>query len=126
MEIVPGTVSHLNHVLKEHVSDEAQALLRDQNDVPDDLQNVATERLKHGTGRFSHVLLVPQPSDSPNDPLNWPTWKKDLILFLVGMSAAVVGAYGPMLGPGFVVISAELGITVNVLSEATVRALPYL
>jgi hypothetical protein len=35
------------------------------------------------------------------------------------MSAAVVGAYGPMLGPGFVVISAELGITVNVLSEAT-------
>ena len=55
-----------------------------------------------GTGRFSHVLLVPQPSDSPNDPLNWPLWKKDLILFIVGMSAAIVGAYGPMLGPGFV------------------------
>ena len=35
------------------------------------------------------------------------------------MSAAVVGAYGPMLGPGFVVISEELGITVEVLSQAT-------
>ena len=80
---------------------------------------MATERLKHGTGRFSHVVLVPQPSDSPNDPLNWPLWKKDFILFIVGMSAAVVGAYGPMLGPGFVPISEELGITVEVLSQAT-------
>lgn len=35
------------------------------------------------------------------------------------MSAAVVGAYGPMLGPGFVPISAQLGITVEVLSQAT-------
>ena len=35
------------------------------------------------------------------------------------MSAAIVGAYGPMLGPGFVVISAQLGITVVVLSQAT-------
>jgi hypothetical protein len=35
------------------------------------------------------------------------------------MSAAVVGAYGPMLGPGFVPISEELGITIDVLSEAT-------
>lgn len=97
----------------------AQALLRDQNDVPDELQGADTQRLKHGTGRFSHVLLVPQPSDSPNDPLNWPTWRKDVILFIVGMSAAVVGAYGPMLGPGFVPIAAELGITVEILSQAT-------
>ena len=44
-----------------------------------------------------------------------PTWKKDFILFIVGMSAAVVGAYGPMLGPGFVPISAELGITVRLI-----------
>ncbi|KAK3725445.1 hypothetical protein LTR37_000415 [Vermiconidia calcicola] len=102
MEIVPGT-----------------ALLHDQNDVPDELRGVGTERLKHGTGRLSHVLLIPQPSDDPDDPLNWPLWKKDLILFIVGMSAAVVGAYGPMLGPGFVPIAAELGITVIVLSEAT-------
>ena len=25
--------------------------------------------LKKGTGRNSHVVLVPQPSDDPNDPL---------------------------------------------------------
>lgn len=93
--------------------------MRDNTDLPHELAGLPSERLKHGTGRFSHVVLVPQPSDSPNDPLNWPTWRKDMILFLVGMSAAVVGAYGPMLGPGFVPISQELGITVEVLSQAT-------
>ena len=35
------------------------------------------------------------------------------------MSASVVGAYGPMLGPGFVPIAAELGITVSILSQST-------
>jgi len=35
------------------------------------------------------------------------------------MSAGVVGAYGPMLGPGFVSIAKEIGITVDVLSEST-------
>lgn len=24
--------------------------------------------LKRGTGRFSHIVLIPQPSDDPNDP----------------------------------------------------------
>ena len=38
--------------------------------MPDELRDVAHERLKHGTGKFSHIVLVPQPSDSPNDPLN--------------------------------------------------------
>ena len=44
-----------------------------------------TALLKHAKskGRDSDVLLVPQPSRSPNDPLNWPLWKKDLMLFLI-------------------------------------------
>jgi hypothetical protein len=24
-------------------------------------------------------VLVPQPSDSPNDPYNWPRWKKEMV-----------------------------------------------
>ena len=38
--------------------------------------------LKKGTGRHAHVVLVPQPSDDPNDPLNWPLWQRDLLLLL--------------------------------------------
>ncbi|KAF2184138.1 MFS general substrate transporter [Zopfia rhizophila CBS 207.26] len=101
-ELVPGT-----------------ACMNDQADLPAELHDIPTEQLKHGTGKYSHIILVPQPTDDPNDPLNWPTWKKDMILCIVGLSAAVVGAYGPMLGPGFIPISAELGISINTLSQST-------
>ncbi|OTB01174.1 hypothetical protein M426DRAFT_64522 [Hypoxylon sp. CI-4A] len=94
-------------------------ILADQSDVPEEYRNVSRDLLKHGTGRHSHIILAPQPTDSPNDPLNWPTWRKDLILVIVGLSAGVVGAYGPMLSPGFVEIAAALDITVNTLSQAT-------
>ncbi|CAG8949735.1 hypothetical protein HYFRA_00004054 [Hymenoscyphus fraxineus] len=102
MELVPGT-----------------AFMNDQSDVPSELEQIPRNYLKHGTGRLSHVILVPQPTDSPNDPLNWPLWKKDSILLIVGLSAAVVGAFGPMLSPGFVQISHELDISINTLSQAT-------
>ncbi|KAG9234149.1 major facilitator superfamily domain-containing protein [Amylocarpus encephaloides] len=102
MELVPGT-----------------ACMNDQSDVPREYEQVPRSHLKHGTGRLSHVILVPQPSDSPNDPLNWPLWQKDLILLIVGFSASVVGAFGPMLSPGFVEVSKELNISVNTLAQAT-------
>ena len=39
-----------------------------------------------------YVALAPQPSDSPNDPLNWSSWRKYwhtfLVLFIVGFTAA--------------------------------------
>jgi len=44
--------------------------MNDQSDLPPELGLVPVDRLKHGTGRYAHVILVPQPSDSPNDPLN--------------------------------------------------------
>lgn len=33
-------------------------------------QQQLTSNLKHGTGKDEHIVLVPQPSDSPNDPLS--------------------------------------------------------
>jgi MFS family permease len=102
MELVPGT-----------------ACMTDQTDLPPELHDLPVERLKHGTGKHAHIILVPQPSDDPNDPLNWPTWKKDRVLVIVGMSAAVVGAYGPMLGPGFIPIAKELNISINTLTQST-------
>jgi MFS family permease len=42
-----------------------------------------------------------------------------MILIIVGLSAAVVGAYGPMLSPGFVEVSQNLGISIETLSQAT-------
>ncbi|KAI5857327.1 MFS general substrate transporter [Durotheca rogersii] len=54
-EPVPGTV---------HLQAEAGRRLRNRS------------RLKHGTGRHADIVLAPQPSDSPNDPLNWSRARK--------------------------------------------------
>lgn len=66
--------THLEHVPGTSVfSDDANAAaLRTY-------EGVDLNRLKHGTGKNAHIVLVPQPSDDPNDPLNWPTWKKHCV-----------------------------------------------
>lgn len=43
--------------------------------------------LKHGTGRNSHIVLSPQPAEDPNDPLNWPAWKKEVIIAILCLGA---------------------------------------
>lgn len=63
-----------------------------------------------------HSDPLPPPTKQPM--LTLPR-KKDMILFIVSLSAAVVGAYGPMLGPGFVPVAADLGISVAVLAQST-------
>lgn len=42
----------------------------------------AVKLAKHG-----HTKLIPQPSQDPNDPLNWPSRKKNLYLFIVELTA---------------------------------------
>ncbi len=34
-----------------------------------------------------HTRLIPQPSDDPNDPLNWSWGTKHLVLFIVSITA---------------------------------------
>lgn len=36
------------------------------------------------------IILVPQPSDDPNDPLNWRLWVRDLISLLCGYCALLI------------------------------------
>lgn len=31
--------------------------------------------------------LIPQPSDDPKDPLNWSSWTKHIMLFIVALTA---------------------------------------
>lgn len=35
------------------------------------------------------IILSPQPSDDPDDPLNWPLWQRDLITFLLCLLAVM-------------------------------------
>ncbi|EKJ73008.1 hypothetical protein NXS19_014233 [Fusarium pseudograminearum] len=64
--------------------------------------------LKHDpTGK---IVLVPQPSNDPNDPLNWPAWRKHMFTVSIGIGCGVVGAIGPLLGPAMVPLAEEFGV----------------
>jgi MFS family permease len=57
------------------------------------------------------VVLVPQPSDDANDPLNWASWKKHMLLVLVafgGWNADFASGVGI---PSLLLQGAEWGIT---------------
>lgn len=51
-----------------------------------------TSNLKHGTRRHSHIVLVPQPSEDPNDPLNWPAHRKLVIIMLASLGGCIFAA----------------------------------
>ena len=51
-----------------------------------------THDLKHATGSNSDLILIPQPSEDLNDPLNWPQWQKDLQLAILGFGATIFAA----------------------------------
>lgn len=43
------------------------------------------------------TLLIPQPSDDPRDPLNWPAWRKHMTLLVICLAGAM-GDYGSATG----------------------------
>jgi MFS family permease len=43
------------------------------------------------------ILLVPQPSDDPNDPLNWPRWKRDTITAILSFLSVIAATLSPLL-----------------------------
>lgn len=53
------------------------------------------------------VILHPQPHNDPNDPLNWPIWRRDLCLLIVGFQTFLGGGQGPILAAGMSVLSEE-------------------
>ncbi|KAF9446134.1 MFS general substrate transporter, partial [Macrolepiota fuliginosa MF-IS2] len=73
--------------------------------------------LKRGTGRHAHVILVPQPSDDPRDPLNWPRWKKEACFWTLAFTASLDGALSPMVGPGYVLLAKQFGVSVDTIAS---------
>ncbi|KAL2830305.1 major facilitator superfamily domain-containing protein [Aspergillus cavernicola] len=67
--------------------------------------------LKHNES--GDIVLVPQPSDSPNDPYNWPRLKKELFTIAFGWGCGCTGAVGPILGAAFVPLAEDFGVPLN-------------
>src|SRR5436190_15307542 len=89
--------SKLNHVPGTVLLDEQAGHTEDQ-----------TRNLKHGSGKDVHIILAPQPSEDPNDPLNWSQFRKDLVLAILCFGAIINAAtQGPLLVAGMVDIATE-------------------
>ncbi|TGJ85811.1 hypothetical protein E0Z10_g2957 [Xylaria hypoxylon] len=80
--------------------------------------------LKYGTGKYSMVELSPQPSEDPNDPLNWPLWKKNLNFVALLSMVAVVGAMKTALVSVHSVLAAEQGV--NYTRVVALTAVPLM
>lgn len=48
---------------------------------------------------------IPQPSDDPNDPLNWPLWRRDLITFGLCFAGILATSLGSILASNTLVMS---------------------
>lgn len=63
--------------------------------------------------RNTDIVLIPQPSDDINDPLNWPSWKKTLafapIVIFTALGTWVIGG----LGTALVLLMIEFGKDLN-------------
>ncbi|KAI1129307.1 major facilitator superfamily domain-containing protein [Nemania abortiva] len=65
------------------------------------------------------IILDPQPDDSHNDPLNWPSWRRDLALLSLGLYCMVGGGITPILAAGFTDVATDYGIDVSRVSLTT-------
>ena len=65
------------------------------------------------------IILVPQPSDDPNDPLNWPLWKRDLITFILSMIAILATCLGPILAANTLTLTFHFIVSFTKVAELT-------
>lgn len=63
-------------------------------------------------------MLVPQPSDDPNDPLNWSRFKKGSILLTISIAAFLADFQSGAGIPCIVPQGLEWGITPNHVNYA--------
>ncbi|KAF5237728.1 hypothetical protein FAUST_5908 [Fusarium austroamericanum] len=65
------------------------------------------------------IILEPQPEDSGNDPLNWPSWKRDAALLSLGFYCMIGGGTTPLIAAGFTDVAEEYDVDVERVALTT-------
>ncbi|KAJ4321084.1 hypothetical protein N0V84_005553 [Fusarium piperis] len=65
------------------------------------------------------IILEPQPEDSANDPLNWPSWRRDVALLSLGFYCMIGGGTTPLVAAGFTDIAETYSVDVERVSLTT-------
>ncbi|RVX72824.1 hypothetical protein B0A52_03177 [Exophiala mesophila] len=67
---------------------------------------------KHEAGGNNQIVLIPQPSSDPDDPLNWTWWRKNHNRFWQIMWTVVGCAIISSLSPAYLLIQEDTGIPI--------------
>lgn len=65
------------------------------------------------------MILDPQPDDSMNDPLNWPTLRRDAALLSLGFYCMLGGGMTPVLAAGFNDVAETYNVSVPQVALTT-------
>ncbi|KAI4195812.1 MAG: hypothetical protein LQ346_003360 [Caloplaca aetnensis] len=65
------------------------------------------------------MILEPQPDDSKNDPLNWPTLRRDAALLSLGFYCMLGGGMTPVLAAGFSDVAESYNVSVPQVALTT-------
>ncbi|KAK5122371.1 hypothetical protein LTR85_003955 [Meristemomyces frigidus] len=66
----------------------------------EDFDQITAGAPRDGNIKYSKdgtTILVPQPSDDPRDPLNWPLWRRDLITGILCLLSVIASTLSPLL-----------------------------
>ncbi|KAF1355810.1 MFS general substrate transporter [Lizonia empirigonia] len=78
-----------------------------------------------GLKRDGDIVLQPQPSDSPNDPLNWSAVRKEVIMVILAFSSGVTTSLGPMITPGLPLIAQKYKVSIDLVSSLVIGFLAF-
>lgn len=86
--------------------------------IMEELERSSPEAAKKKTpdGR---IILEPQPDDSENDPLNWPSWRRDSALLCLGFYCMVGGGMTTILAAGFTDVAEDYDVGVGSVALTT-------
>ncbi|KAI3398616.1 hypothetical protein diail_8964 [Diaporthe ilicicola] len=87
-----------------------------RQEAPPPRVEVTDEKKKTSDGK---IILNPQPEDAPNDPLNWPTWRRDSALISIGLYCMLGGGQTSILAAGFTNVAQDYGVPVSKVSLTT-------
>ncbi len=71
------------------------------------------------TTENGEIILDPQPDDSVNDPLNWPSWRRDTALLTLGFYCMLGGGVTPIIAAGFTDVAQAYHVEVETVALTT-------
>ena len=77
------------------------------------------KNVQHAKGVQKDIVLVPTPSDDPDDPLNWSPSRKALSTACMGVYTLMVGIASAAIYSVLEPISEDTGLTLNDLNQGT-------